>query len=184
MGIKPAHPRRRKSDMRKIEEEKLLYRLKVLAFVAIVFGLAAAVAVNWDRWFAPPVEKVVTIYGLHTCACAFSWGKSLENSGYTVRLYEPGDLRIPRADVHAPPNSQGCHIARYVDYFLEGDVPAEVLQRLAAERPSARGVLMESHATQVTAGTDAHEIYLVDAGGAPRRWFTWMHRRVEDKVSI
>jgi hypothetical protein len=38
------------------------------------------------------------------------------------------------------PDLAGCHTAVVGDYFIEGHVPASDIERLLAERPSARGL--------------------------------------------
>lgn len=132
-----------------------------------------------------PEEKTVAVYRTHGCTCALSWAADLRASGFEVRVLELSSLNRVRATLHVPPRLNGCHVARYLDYFVEGHVPALAIARLAADRPSAWGVVT---ATSMESGPshdvdlkveERSEVVLVATDGTARPWTSFFAEGVE-----
>lgn len=85
-------------------------------------------------------EQLVTVYRTHGCRCAYSWSRELEARGYVVRLREVETLAPVRRRLHTPEQLNGCHVAQYLGYFVEGHVRASDLDRLSREHPEATGI--------------------------------------------
>lgn len=148
---------------------------RVVTVVVCAVGGALLVA-----WFAVKgqvaEDKMVAVYRTHGCVCAFSWVDDLRAAGFVVRVLEVPALDRVRAMLHTPPSLEGCHVARYLGYFVEGHVAAPAIAKLAAERPIGWGL---ATATSIHAGSShdvdlevekRSEVMLVAADGTERSW--------------
>ena len=64
----------------------------------------------------------------------------LQSNGATVNLSEDPNRDEFRRDRGIPDSVAGCHTAVVSGYAIEGHVPAEAIQQLFQERPSAAGL--------------------------------------------
>lgn len=169
-------PAAKKHSDPKIEIKRLRRRLFIGMCVAMVFAAIAGGLSWWDASHEVPAEKLVTVYRVHGCRCAFTWARTLEAKGFTVRLHEWETLRDIRMQLSTPKGFNGCHIARYLNYFVEGHVDPAALTKLAAERPVARGISTEPIDERNHAGRPPHDengpTLLFDREGRTQLWFT------------
>jgi len=148
--------------------------LKIALAMAIPFGIAAAVVLNWQRLFPVPSEKLVEVVWTHECRCVHGWMQSLRDAGFVVRDFEQDDLSGWRRQWRIPSHIRGCHPARFMGYFIEGHVSPEQLRLLAKERPVALGVKRENppepQADAQTQTPTPARIFLVDAQQQEQVW--------------
>jgi hypothetical protein len=98
-------------------------------------GDTAAVAPG----IAAEAHTLVVHEGLN-CGCCSLWRKHMEEAGFTVEVHKVHELGAVKAAAAVPLYMASCHTAKIGGYFIEGHVPAQEVQRLLAERPSARGL--------------------------------------------
>lgn len=160
----------------KDEPQNLAKQLRLVAAVSVLGAAAVGLLVAWEQWSSVPPEQLVKVYRVHGCRCVFEWVKSLEAEGYTVKLLEIETLQNVRVSLRTPNSMGGCHVAGYLDYFVEGHVAPKALYKLANEHPQALGVV-----TQATMKTAAHPnadrdesgpVFLVGADGTSLLWFS------------
>lgn len=115
-----------------------------MAAVVLTFALLAAGTILSDRsiWVAP--ERLVTVYRVHGCRCAFLWERALEQQGFSVAMHELESLKDIRKRLRTPPSVMGCHVGEYLGYFVEGHVDPGALRELSRRHPSALGVSTET----------------------------------------
>ena len=118
--------------------------VRVIAAVAVAFALVAAAILLSDRslWIAP--ERLVTIYRVHGCRCAFQWKHGLEQQGFAVVMHEMDSLRAIRQRLRTPPEARGCHVGEFLGYFVEGHVDPAALRELSRRHPAALGLWTEA----------------------------------------
>jgi hypothetical protein len=151
--------------------------------ITLIFALLTVILFlsNRSLWLAP--EKIVTVYRVHGCRCAFQWERELEREGFSVVMNEVHSLKFIRQRLRTPPKARGCHVGEYLGYFLEGHVPAAALQYLSSSRPPAMGLLVNGdtphpidegqlHAGEIVLlSADGHELSMPpnDLAPTPRR---------------
>lgn len=159
----------------KAKRPSLRKQLGIVAAVAFAGAAVAGLIVAWEAVFSPPPERLVKIYRVHGCTCAFTFADALRGAGYSVQVVELKNLSGPRGTLHSPPDLTGCHVGVYLNYFLEGHVSPAVLAELAATRPDADGVATQASAlaeTDVSIERDEHSlVFLVEEGGGRQAWF-------------
>lgn len=64
----------------------------------------------------------------------------LRENGYPVNEVTTGDVIAVKRQHGVPPRLESCHTALVSGYVLEGHVPADLIDRLLAERPRVAGL--------------------------------------------
>lgn len=150
--------------------------VRIIAGVAATFALVAAVILLSDRslWIAP--ERLVTIYRVHGCTCAFQWRHGLEQGGFTVVMHEIDSLRAIRQRLRTPPGARGCHVAEFLGYFVEGHVDPAALRELSRRHPAALGLSTEASTKPASQHVDLasearSQVLLIKPNGESALWF-------------
>lgn len=90
-----------------------------------------------------PTSGTVKVYKSPTCGCCNEWVKHLRANGFTVETENvPTSAQLARikADYGIDGSLTSCHTAVIDGYVIEGHVPADVIQKLLAERPNVAGL--------------------------------------------
>lgn len=85
---------------------------------------------------------LVEVFKSPTCGCCSGWVDHLRQAGFQVEVTETDDLEPIRKELGVPYGKGSCHTARVGGYVVEGHVPATDIQRLLAERPDVRGLVL------------------------------------------
>ncbi len=89
---------------------------------------------------APGVLPVITVYKSPSCGCCTLWVDHVKEAGFEVVVNDIHDLSEIKAGAGVPARLQSCHTAIVDGYALEGHVPADLIQRMLAERPAVAGL--------------------------------------------
>lgn len=138
-------------------------RLLALGLAAIAGPAMAA---------APPL---VEVWKSPSCGCCKDWIAHMEANGFRVRVHETGNTAM-RARLHIPMQYGSCHTALVGGYAIEGHVPAQDVQRLLRERPTAIGLAVPGmpigspgmDGPEYGPRRDAYDVLLVLREGSPR----------------
>jgi hypothetical protein len=84
----------------------------------------------------------MTLYRSPDCTCCHQWAAIAQAAGWTIETVEVPDLVAIRARLGVTESAASCHTATIGDYFVEGHVPLEAIDRLLAERPSIDGIAL------------------------------------------
>lgn len=105
---------------------------------ACVAGFAALTLVGQAAWAAGSIEVLKTA----SCGCCASWGKHMQEAGFTVTEVDlpPADLAAAKAEAGLKPDQTSCHTGMIEGYVIEGHVPAREVRRLLDERPDVIGL--------------------------------------------
>lgn len=94
---------------------------RVIAAVALTFALLAELTLLSDRSIRVAPERLVAVYRVHGCRCAFIWERAMEQQGYPVAMHELESLKDIRRRLR-PTSVRGRHVGEYPGYFVEGHV--------------------------------------------------------------
>jgi len=130
---------------------------------------ASALAFPGGRAFAVAPAKM-TVYKDPNCGCCHEWSKAMAAAGFSVDARDTDDLAAVKARLGVPVDLEGCHTAVVEEYYLEGHVPLEAVQRLLRERPPVRGLAVPGMPPgSVGMGDDQHasfDVYAIPSGTA------------------
>jgi len=79
------------------------------------------------------------IYKDASCGCCGAWAAAMVDADFNVVVREEDFMSI-KAKLGIPENMQGCHTAVVSDYFFEGHVPLEAVEKVLNEKPSIAGL--------------------------------------------
>lgn len=107
-------------------------------------GIATMAGVAWfgRREERPPLpgSTRMTLYASESCQCCHGWKAHMEESGFTVATTYLTDVTPKKDALGVPAALRSCHTAEVGGYVVEGHVPADILKRFLAERPTDRGL--------------------------------------------
>lgn len=86
-------------------------------------------------------EATMVVYKTPTCGCCTKWVDHLRAAGFEVEVNTVANTREAQQTAGVPRAVGSCHTATIGGYFVEGHVPADLVQRLLAEQPEGiRGI--------------------------------------------
>src|SRR5215208_3052522 len=84
--------------------------------------------------------SVITVYKDAGCDCCAKWVKHLSANGFVVTVHDVLDIAEIKRTMNVPPALGSCHTAVVDKYVIEGHVPADVIKKFLAAKPSAMGL--------------------------------------------
>lgn len=86
--------------------------------------------------------RTVTVYSSPTCSCCARYVDYLEEKGIRVESVtrSRGELGRLKTKHGVPRRARSCHTALIGDYFVEGHVPLEAIDRLIEQEPDVAGI--------------------------------------------
>lgn len=139
--------------------------------LALVAGVATAGAVVAMQ---PPADAVgsapvVTVYKSPTCGCCSAWVDHMKQAGFEVRSVDMDDITEVKQASGVPIRLRTCHTALVDNYVIEGHVPADLVRKMLAEKPSVTGIAVPGMPMgspgMEGASKDPYEVLLFDKSG-------------------
>jgi hypothetical protein len=82
----------------------------------------------------------MVVWKTPTCGCCSDWIDHVKAHGYTVVAHDLDDLTQIKQQLGVPAGRVSCHTATIRGYTVEGHVPADLIQKMLAEKPRFRGL--------------------------------------------
>lgn len=118
--------------------------LTLAVIVVIVGGIFFARAqsdIREPTIAAETNEGIVTVYKNEFCGCCGGWVDHLRINGLDVKVVNVDSTASTRKQFGVPHELGSCHTAKIGNYWVEGHVPADLVQQLIAEqRDDIRGI--------------------------------------------
>jgi len=84
-------------------------------------------------------EKLV-VYQSPTCGCCSGWVANMEENGFNVEAIKTEDMYSTKVNAGIDMSLSSCHTGFIGDYFVEGHVPHDAIEKLLNERPDIKGI--------------------------------------------
>ncbi len=116
---------------------KLKLRLiaKLVVFSVIVFAVFAIVNGNTNS------KPEAVVYKSLTCGCCEGFISELKND-FNVEIKVMDDISDIKDKYNIPLEMQSCHTTIIGDYFIEGHVPMEAIDKLLETMPEIDGIIL------------------------------------------
>lgn len=148
-----------------LKKEKLI--LTLIVFVLI--GLAACSRGKQGEEKRNAAQEVsVIVYKTPNCGCCSEWAAYMAENGFSVTTKTTTNLAAIKAQYGVPGNLHSCHTALVGGYVVEGHVPVEMVKKLLAEQPQAKGIAvpgMPVGSPGMGESGDPYKIFLFDKKG-------------------
>lgn len=83
-----------------------------------------------------------TLYKSPNCGCCVGYSKALKEHGFDVDVVSTENMQLIKDQYNIPKNMESCHTVVIGDYFIEGHIPFEVVDKLLAEEPTISGIAL------------------------------------------
>ena len=113
--------------------------LTLLAVVGIGAGSILARAPAESAAMQPTVDSEsvdVVVYKSEFCGCCGGWVEHMQEAGHEVSVVTVTNTMASRESLGIPTKLGSCHSAKAGKYWVEGHVPADLVQRLVTEEPA------------------------------------------------
>jgi hypothetical protein len=101
---------------------------------------AAEMTPQTTAQLAANAADTIVVYKTPTCGCCNDWVDHVKEHGYTVVTHDLDDLMQTKRQLGVPDGAYSCHTATVRGYTVEGHVPADLIQKMLAEKPRFRGI--------------------------------------------
>ncbi len=91
----------------------------------------------------PHTEADITVFKDMGCGCCGLYADYLKRtSGLSVQVVDSPELASIKDEKGIPEDLRSCHTSVAGDYFVEGHVPFEAIQKLMEEKPDIKGIAL------------------------------------------
>lgn len=84
----------------------------------------------------------ITVFYSPTCACCMDYIPYLKRNGFEVEERKTQDMLSIKERYQIPQEMESCHTSVTGDYFVEGHMPVEVINKLFEEKPEINGIAL------------------------------------------
>ncbi|MBI2657213.1 hypothetical protein HYX08_00795 [Candidatus Woesearchaeota archaeon] len=114
---------------------------KKLIFVGLVTLLFVISACNKSNGSSANGNGVkVTIFHDPSCGCCGLYSDYMKRNNFDVEVRQISNLAPIKEQYDVPNKMLSCHTSVVGDYFVEGHVPVEAIEKLLSEKPDIRGI--------------------------------------------
>ncbi|MBI4116239.1 hypothetical protein HY449_00680 [Candidatus Pacearchaeota archaeon] len=116
------------------------------------FGLLILVGIFFFAFMKPSASGysalenfngTVDFYRSESCGCCTLHESYLRGSGkLNVKDNQMSDISSIKTGFNIPTQLQSCHTAVVGNYFVEGHIPLEAINKLISEKPNIKGIAM------------------------------------------
>ena len=84
----------------------------------------------------------VQLYKSASCGCCGSHSSYLEGKGFSVNVNKFESVEWFKDEKNIPAELRSCHTSIFGDYFVEGHMPIEAINKLLEEKPDIAGIAL------------------------------------------
>jgi hypothetical protein len=141
------------------------------SFIQIAAASATALLALPSLAEATAPDTPITVYKTPTCGCCKAWVDHLNKSGFKATTHDLNDLSETKDTLGVPDALRSCHTAVIGRFVIEGHVPADLIRKLVAEKPSnvlglaVPGMPAGSPGMEVPGRKDAYDVIAFTRSG-------------------
>jgi len=122
----------------------VLYSLIATALVVggavLVFGGPSQSSEKFDGSVFGGLQA--SIHKSPSCGCCVGFASQARDLGIDADVMNQKDMAAIKREYNIPSEMESCHTTVVGDYFIEGHVPFEAIEKLLAERPDIDGIAL------------------------------------------
>lgn len=107
----------------------------IILILGVIFVAGCSSAERAD------VGKVV-VFKSSTCGCCALYANELKKQGFDVKTVDTIFMSSVKEKYNIPQNMASCHTTTIGDYFIEGHVPIQAIDKLLEEKPDIDGIAL------------------------------------------
>ena len=110
--------------------------------IITIFLFAFVIGCTKDPFDIDRSGNTVTVFKSEMCGCCVGYISELEKNGFDVNVVIMDDMAEVKSKFNIPLDMQSCHTAVVGNYFIEGHVPIEAVNKLLKEKPDIDGIAL------------------------------------------
>ncbi len=115
--------------------KKIFVVFIILSLAAVVLGCSSGTKTQFP-------QQQVTIFKSQSCGCCGAYTNYMQKQGFVVQVNDISNMNPIKMQYAIPAQMQSCHTSVIGDYFVEGHIPVEAIDKLLAEKPDLAGIAM------------------------------------------
>ena len=119
--------------------KKAVFLIFLVFIMALVYGCASS---NINGNAVKDAKAKATIFKDSSCGCCGVYSQYMDKKGYDVEATTTQNMDVIKTKYNIPYSMQSCHTAIIGDYFVEGHMPVEAIEKLMAEKPDIAGIAL------------------------------------------
>jgi len=127
-----------------LKKKTVIWTIIILAIVFIgIFALNAnkSKASNFDN--VKNFQGEMKLYKSESCGCCDIYSNYFKNRGNSkTEVIDMESVDSIKIKYEVPSNLESCHTTVIGNYFVEGHVPLEAVEKLLLEKPDIKGIAM------------------------------------------
>lgn len=104
--------------------------------------ISSCTSANGTGYASKGINEKITIYKSSTCGCCVGYAGLLKKQGFQVETIDSQDIYSIKNMYNIPRDMESCHTSVIGNYFVEGHVPIEAIERLLSEKPDIDGIAL------------------------------------------
>ncbi len=120
-------------------------KIIVFSIIGIILVIAGIVffSGNTSSFENIALEDEITVYKSSSCGCCGVYVNYFQRKGNSnANFVDFPNLEQIKSQYGVPQELESCHTTIIGDYFVEGHIPLEVVERLLEEKPDIAGIAM------------------------------------------
>ena len=123
-------------------KSNLLKLTTSLALIFSVFYIFNFIADKKDTLASINNKQIVEVFKTPSCGCCYGYVLFLEEEKFKVKQTDMRSLHAIKQKYNIPVEMQSCHTTIMGNYFIEGHVPFEAVNKLLKEQPDIDGIAL------------------------------------------
>ncbi|MBI2558697.1 hypothetical protein HYW20_05215 [Candidatus Woesearchaeota archaeon] len=117
------------------------FKIRTTAFVLLVSLAVVLAGCSKDAGKNANFKDVkITIFQDPSCGCCGLYSDYMKRNGFDVEVKLVSSLEGVKNEYSIPKNLLSCHTSLIGDYYVEGHVPVEAIEKLLKEKPDTKGI--------------------------------------------
>ncbi len=83
-----------------------------------------------------------TIYKSPSCGCCVGYNAEIRGLGVKTKIVEIENMQEIKDKYNIPKDMESCHTTIIGNYFIEGHMPFEAVEKLLTEKPDINGIAL------------------------------------------
>ena len=108
----------------------------------IVFILIAISFLVYANYGGNDNKVSATVYKSPTCGCCVKYIPYAKHKGFDIESIQTTNMNQIKQTYGIPSSMESCHTMLVGDYFVEGHVPTEAIDKLLLEQPDIDGIAL------------------------------------------
>jgi len=122
-------------------------KIKIMIYIIILLGISLVAGCTTNNSTGNTVldsknPAQAIIYKSSSCSCCGGFAKYIEKNDLTVEIKNVRNPHDIKDEYNIPSDLRSCHTTIIGDYFVEGHIPIEAINKLMTEKPDIKGIAM------------------------------------------